>query len=182
MQIFLKIQRPDELLKNCWSITLEGMDGVGMENFERLRAQFLEEKVLKTSERISRIHVRDDGPSLKGVQTEFVMRRTSLGQTEWKAMIEGLKKIFVESPSALRSVKLQAAHSKSLDSFLIDLWTLLSNERLRIGTMLGKLLVKCLGSDVDTFSEITASVLACLARFGRPGPVVARQAHLFLRL
>lgn len=79
-----------------------------MASFERLRTQLLEEKVLKASERICRIHVRDDGPSLEGVQTEFIMRRTGPEQTEWKAMIEGLKTICLENSSGLKSVKLRA--------------------------------------------------------------------------
>jgi hypothetical protein len=108
VRIFLQIQRPAEPPKKCWSVPLEGMDDLGMENFERIRAQLLDEKVLKTSERICRIHVRNDGPALEGVQTEFIMRKTSSEQTEWRAMIEGLKAIFSKSPSALGLVKLQA--------------------------------------------------------------------------
>jgi hypothetical protein len=108
VRIFLQIQRPAEPPKKCWSIPLEGMDDLGMENFERIRAQLLDEKMMNTSERICRIHVRNDGPSLEGVQTEFIMRKTSPEQTEWKAMIEGLKAIFSKSPSALGLVKLQA--------------------------------------------------------------------------
>jgi hypothetical protein len=77
IRIFLEIQRPSEPLKRCWSIPLEGMDDLGMETFERLRTQLLDENSLETSERICRIHIRNDGPPLEGVQTEFIMEGQS---------------------------------------------------------------------------------------------------------
>lgn len=48
-----------------------------METFERLRTQLLDDNSLETSERICRIHIRNDGPPLEGVQTEFIMEGQS---------------------------------------------------------------------------------------------------------
>ena len=106
VRVFLEVQRPTGPPKNCWSIPVEEMD---IFTGERVRTRLLRFKLLRENEKILMAHIRpnDDGDSVQGVETSFVMPWDCPEQPDWEQMLEGLKAFYSSHPPAL-GLKLRA--------------------------------------------------------------------------